>query len=103
VLLVEKRRDSSEETAQIISDVADAASVRGAVITWEENYQLIARSCVNRDCGIDILHNNVGCQQATSRTYFVVRGDAVFPACWTANFERSEAIPAFGVVRWDAE
>ncbi|MBV7332073.1 SDR family oxidoreductase [Chloroflexi bacterium TSY] len=60
VLLVDKRAESAEETAQMISQEGGASSVLGADITLEQDCQAIATACVERYGRIDILHNNVG-------------------------------------------
>lgn len=60
VLLVDKRSDSAEETAAMISKEGGEASVLGADITVEDDCRAIADTCVERYTRIDILHNNVG-------------------------------------------
>ena len=60
VLLVDKRIESAEETALIITKEGGEASVLGADITIEDNCRAIASTCLQRYGRIDILHNNVG-------------------------------------------
>ncbi len=60
VLLADKRPDSAEDTARMISKASGEASVLGADITVEKDCQAIAKTCVSRYGRIDILHNNVG-------------------------------------------
>lgn len=60
VLLVDKRPESAEDTAQMIKAADGKASVFGADITVEKDCQAIVETCVARYGRIDILHNNVG-------------------------------------------
>ena len=60
VLLVDKRPESAEETALMISKENGVASVLGADITVESEVQTIPAACLDRYGRIDILHNNVG-------------------------------------------
>ncbi|MCZ6632461.1 MAG: SDR family NAD(P)-dependent oxidoreductase [bacterium] len=68
VLLVDKRIESAEETALMISNETRAASVLGADITVENECQTIADTCVDRYGRIDILHNNVGTTEGDAGT-----------------------------------
>ena len=47
VLLVDKRSDSAEDTAQMIKEVGGEASVFGADITVEADCQAIVETCVD--------------------------------------------------------
>ncbi|MCZ6676030.1 MAG: SDR family NAD(P)-dependent oxidoreductase [Candidatus Poribacteria bacterium] len=68
VLLVDKRPDSAEETARMISEASGEASVLGADITVEKDCRTIAKTCVDRYGRIDILHNNVGVSEGDAHT-----------------------------------
>jgi NAD(P)-dependent dehydrogenase (short-subunit alcohol dehydrogenase family) len=60
VLVVDKRQDSAEETARMITEEHGEATVLGADITIEADCQAIVATCIDRYGRIDILHNNVG-------------------------------------------
>ena len=77
VLLVDKRPDSAEDTAQMITKVDGEASVFGADITVEADCQAIIETCVDRYGRVDILHNNVG----------IAAGDADTADVTEANWE----------------
>ena len=87
VLLVDKRPDSAEETARMISAAAGEASVLGADITVEDDCQTLAKTCVSRYGRIDILHNNVG----------VSAGDAGTVDLTEENWERLMGINLKGM------
>ena len=78
MLLVDKRPDSAEDTAQMIKEVGGEASVFGADITVEADCQAIVETCVDSvRTQIDILHNNVG----------IAMGDADTADVTEANWE----------------
>ena len=68
VLLVDKRVESAQETATMISKEGGEVSVLGADITVEHDCQAIAATCVERYGRIDILHNNVGVSEGDAAT-----------------------------------
>jgi NAD(P)-dependent dehydrogenase (short-subunit alcohol dehydrogenase family) len=60
LLLVDRDRDSAEETAAITRAVGAETEVLGADIADEEQARAIATTAVERFGRIDVLHNNVG-------------------------------------------
>lgn len=60
VLVVDKRQESAEETARMITKEDGEASVLCADITIEDDCRAIVATCIDRYGRIDILHNNVG-------------------------------------------
>ena len=60
VLVVDRRRDSAEETADLIVGEGGQAAVCEADVTREADCQALARACVDAFGRIDILQNNVG-------------------------------------------
>ena len=78
MLLIDKRSESAEDTAQMIKEVDGEASVFAADITVEADCQAIVETCVARYGRVDILHNNVG----------IAAGDADTVDVTEANWER---------------
>jgi len=60
VLVVDRRRDSAEETREMISAEGGESAVFEADVTQEEDCRGIARACVDAFGRIDVLQNNVG-------------------------------------------
>ena len=60
VLAVDRRRDSAEETREMISAEGGESAVFEADVTQEEDCRGIARACVDAFGRIDVLQNNVG-------------------------------------------
>lgn len=60
VLVVDRNRDSAEETARMIAGDGGDASALAADITSEADCRGIADTCLERYGRIDVLHNNVG-------------------------------------------
>jgi len=66
VLLVDRNRDSADETLALIEARGGKASCLVADITHEAECARIAETCVERYGRIDILHNNVGIGEGDS-------------------------------------
>jgi NAD(P)-dependent dehydrogenase (short-subunit alcohol dehydrogenase family) len=60
VLLVDRRLESAEETAQRIADDGGESGVYQADVTREDDCRGIARACLDAFGRIDVLQNNVG-------------------------------------------
>jgi len=60
VLVVDRRRDSAQETVELIAKEGGECAPCEADVTHEEDCRAVARACVDAWGRIDVLQNNVG-------------------------------------------
>ena len=89
VLVVDRLRDSAEETVAMIRDEGGEAAAAVADVTDEQQVRAAVQTCLERFGRIDLLHNNVGASLAL--------GDAVATDLTVDTFDRIYAVNLRGM------
>ena len=90
VLAVDRRLDSAQETADIITKAGGEAFAVAADVTSEDSVKAAVKACMDRWGRIDILHNNVGIS--------VEGGDAPITEITTEAFDRIVSVNLRGMI-----
>lgn len=90
VLAVDRRLDSAQETAAMITKEGGESAAVAADVTSEDSVKAAIKACIDRWGRIDVLHNNVGIS--------VEGGDAPITEITTEAFDRIISVNLRGMV-----